>query len=207
MIGFYNYTVILTYMGVASAVVGMGLAMEGQTFPAIVCLMFCGLCDMFDGTVARTRERTEQEKRFGIQIDSLSDVICFGVLPAMIGYSIGLRGRVMTLILVLYVLAALSRLGYFNVTEEERQSETAGKREYYEGLPVTSMALIVPVVYGFHKLIPNNGFQLLYAGMLVAVAVAFLARIPIKKLAGWRLMSLIALGLLELAWVLMAQQF
>lgn len=207
MIGFYNYTVILTYLGVASALVGMGLSMQGQTFPAIICLMFCGLCDMFDGTVARTRERTEQEKRFGIQIDSLSDVVCFGVLPAMIGYSLGMKGTVMTGILVLYVLAALSRLGYFNVTEEERQAETTGKREYYEGLPVTSVALIVPVVYGFHRLIPGSGFRLLYTGMLVAVAAAFLVRIPIKKLSGWRLMSLIALGLLELAWVLMAQQF
>jgi len=56
MIGFYNYTVILTYIGVASAVVGMGLAMYGRTSMAIVCLMISGFCDLFDGTIARTRK-------------------------------------------------------------------------------------------------------------------------------------------------------
>ena len=52
--------------------------------------MLAGVCDMFDGKIARTMKRTKQEKRFGIQIDSLSDFLCFGVLPAMIGYNIGM---------------------------------------------------------------------------------------------------------------------
>ena len=53
--------------------------------------MIAGLCDMFDGKIASTMERTRQEKRFGVQIDSLSDLICFGVLPALIVYSGGGR--------------------------------------------------------------------------------------------------------------------
>ena len=63
MIGFYNYTIILTYVSVASAVVGIGAAMGGRTTMAIICLMFSGLCDMFDGPVARRRNRTAQEKQ------------------------------------------------------------------------------------------------------------------------------------------------
>ena len=74
MIGFYNYTVLLTYLGFSSSVLGIILAMTGHTFAAIFCLMFSGLCDMFDGKVARTKKnRTKDERQFGVQLDSLSD--------------------------------------------------------------------------------------------------------------------------------------
>ena len=92
MIGYYNYTVILTYMSLISSVIGMFFAagfggMSPHPEYAIICLMVSGLCDMFDGKVARTKkDRTECEKKFGIQIDSLCDAICFGVLPVVIGY-------------------------------------------------------------------------------------------------------------------------
>ena len=86
MIGFYNYTVILTYLGTLSGFLGITFAFNEKPLIALICLIFAGLCDMFDGKVASTKQRTQQEKRFGIQIDSLSDVICFGVLPAVIVY-------------------------------------------------------------------------------------------------------------------------
>jgi len=84
MIGFYNYTVILTYIGTMFGFVGMTYAWSGNLKMSLICLMVAGLCDMFDGKIASTMERTKPEKRFGIQIDSLSDLICFGVLPAVI---------------------------------------------------------------------------------------------------------------------------
>ena len=119
MVGYYNYTVILTYIGVVSAVLGIGLSMYGHTSMAVVCLMISGFCDLFDGTIARTRRRTENEKKFGIQIDSLADLVCFGVLPVSIGFSIGLTKWFEAAALIVYVLAALIRLAYYNVTEEE----------------------------------------------------------------------------------------
>ena len=61
MIGFYNYTVILTYLSALSAAVGITFTMHGNGFVALLCLMFSGVCDMFDGLVARTRERSAQE--------------------------------------------------------------------------------------------------------------------------------------------------
>ena len=83
MIGVYDYTVLLTYLGFSSGVYGIIEALQGHIFPAIFCLMFAGLCDMFDGKVARTKkQRTIEERHFGIQLDSLSDVVCFGILPA-----------------------------------------------------------------------------------------------------------------------------
>lgn len=84
MLGFYNYTVVLTYVGMLTGFAGILFAAGGQVSPALLCLLGAGFCDMFDGKIASTRPRTQQEKRFGIQIDSLSDLVCFGVLPAVI---------------------------------------------------------------------------------------------------------------------------
>ena len=148
MLGFYNYTVVLTYIGMCSGVWGIILTLS-RSSPrlGVMCLMLSGLCDMFDGTIAKRRERTFDEKRFGIQIDSLSDLICFGVLPACIGYAIGLKKPYQMIILLSYALAALIRLAYFNVMEEHRQDTETGRREHYEGLPVTTSALLFPFVF------------------------------------------------------------
>ena len=87
LLGYYNYTVILTYIGMLTGFIGIVYAFEKNTFGAVICLMIAGFCDMFDGTIASTKERTQQEKCFGIQIDTFSDLICFGALPAIIVYS------------------------------------------------------------------------------------------------------------------------
>ena len=146
MIGFYDYTVILTYLGFSSGMIGIFLAITGNTFWAVMCLMFSGLCDMFDGRVARTKKkRTNEERHFGIQLDSLSDLVCFGVLPAIIGYSLGIKNTYLIPLIIIYPLAALIRLAYFNVLEITRNSSTPVKE--YTGLPVTSSALIFPFLY------------------------------------------------------------
>lgn len=63
MIGFYNYTVWLTFIGMLSSTVGIGLALGGNVTAAVICLMFSGFCDMFDGIVARTKkDRTDEER-------------------------------------------------------------------------------------------------------------------------------------------------
>mgnify|MGYP003586230216 FL=1 len=181
MVGFYNYTVIMTYFGVVSAVLGIGLAMYGHTSMAVVCLMVSGFCDLFDGSIARTRERTEDEKKFGIQIDSLADLICFGVLFVSICFSIGLTHWYEAAALVVYVLAALIRLAYYNVTEEELEFCENTKRVYYDGLPVTTVAILIPMIYTLRPVM-KSGFLLLYALCLLVTAIAFLAKIKVRKL-------------------------
>ena len=87
MIGFYNYSVILTYIGLVSSVFGITQVFENHMSIAFLCLLLSGICDLFDGKIARSmKNRTEHEKVFGIQIDSLCDLVCFGVFPAVIGY-------------------------------------------------------------------------------------------------------------------------
>ena len=84
LIGFYNYTVVLTYIGMWIGFLGVMLAIKDRYVGSLICLMLAGVCDMFDGTIASTKkDRTRDERTFGIQIDSLSDIICFGVLPAV----------------------------------------------------------------------------------------------------------------------------
>lgn len=207
MIGYYNYTVILTYMSLVSSVLGMFFAMgiKGDIHPeyAIICLMISGLCDMFDGKVARTKKnRSENEKKFGIQIDSLCDAVCFGVLPSIIGYSVGMNSWCDVPVLVMFPLCAVIRLAYFNVVEEERQKQTSEVRKTYEGLPVTSVALIIPLLYSFHKDIGSKWFPTIYGFTLFIIAVAFITRFKIKKPTMKTMLTFIGIGFIELVWML-----
>lgn len=180
MIGFYNVSVIATYLSLASALFGMFFAFNVQVPQAMLCLMFSGLCDMFDGKIARRVTRTKQEQEFGIQLDSLADIVCFGVLPAIIGYALGLKPVYYMAILIIYVLCGLIRLAYFNVTEQERQNVEKNVRKYYEGLPITAAALILPMLYCFSKLI-GDVFPIVYASVLVLLGAAFIVRFKCKK--------------------------
>lgn len=203
MIGCYNYTVVLTYLGMMSSMFGIFMSMNARPGIAIFCLMVSGLCDMFDGLVARTMERTETEKKFGIQIDSLSDLVCFGVLPAAIGYALGIRGCYM-IVLILYPLAALIRLAYFNIMEEERQDVSTGPRKEYLGLPVTSAALIMPFIYIF-KMHFGAMFRYVYAAVLLLVAIAFIVKFKVKKVGIKGMLLMIVVGILELIWIVLTQ--
>ena len=148
LIGVYDYTVILTYLSLFSAVFGMIRASQGGFTLAVVCLFFSGFCDAFDGIVARSKkDRTEDEKAFGIQLDSLCDVIAFGVFPAFLCYFMGVDGILGLLLAFFFSMCAVARLAFFNVLEAKRQKTEGGCNKTYRGLPVTSISLIFPVVY------------------------------------------------------------
>ncbi len=180
LLGYYNYTVVLTYVGMLVGFAGILFVLRGSTHTAVICLMVSGFCDMFDGTVAATRPRTEPEKDFGIQIDSLSDLICFGALPAAITSVWGLRMVPVLAVSGLYLLCALIRLAYFNVDEIERQKHSAESRKIYYGLPVTLSALFLPIVYALSLLL---GWMpaIPLAVILGVMAVCFLLPVPLRK--------------------------
>ena len=185
MVGFYNYTVILTYLGLASSIVGMSFTLSGDFRAALFCLLFSGLCDCLDGKVARTMKRTDEEKRFGIQIDSLCDVICFGVYPAIIGYSLGLKSTAGLLVLIFYVLTGIIRLAYFNVTEETRQSNI--------GVPISTAALAIPFAFLFRPVF-GAAFPLAYAIWLLIVGLLYIAPLRVPKVHGKGIVLIIAIG-------------
>ena len=181
MIGYYNYTVILTYLSLASAVSGMLFTVNGHFRIALVCLAFSGLCDMFDGKVARAKkDRTEEEKRFGIQIDSLCDLVSFGIFPALWSYCMGMKSALGIGILILYTTGGVIRLGYFNVMEEKRQQKTKEARTSYSGLPITSIAIILPLAAMAGLLWKRQACLLLHITML-AVGILFVTRIRVPK--------------------------
>ena len=220
MIGYYDYSMFLTYLSAVSAVVGVVLTLSAGGHPHLgtAALLLCGLCDAFDGKVARTKsDRTELEKRFGIQVDSLADLLAFGMLPAAIGaalYRQSLLGAAKTrmaysillfAVMALYVLAALIRLAYFNVTEEERQQLDHGARRTYVGLPVTASALISPAVMLLGRLLPMD-ITPVYLSVMLFTGAAFVGRFRVRKPGLRGILALVALGLAEFVLLLVLGQ-
>ncbi len=99
---------------------------------ALALLPVALVLDMADGTVARWRHK---KSPFGGDLDSLADVISFGVAPAVLGYTLGMRGGLDMAVLVFFVSCGIGRLARYNVTSEAL-SEGTGKVKYYEGLPI-----------------------------------------------------------------------
>ncbi|MBQ6836269.1 MAG: CDP-alcohol phosphatidyltransferase family protein [Clostridia bacterium] len=182
LIGFYDYTVILTYISLISSVYGMTQAIHGDYKEAIFCLAFSGICDAFDGRVARSKKnRTADERAFGIQLDSLCDVICFGVYPALICYLLGVRGTIGLAIVFYYCLCAVIRLAFFNVMEEKRQKTEGGANKVYRGLPVTTISFILPLFFWLQFLMSDYVFLILLHGLLILVGTLFVLDFPLKK--------------------------
>src|SRR5271165_2320773 len=103
-------------------------------------LVFAALVfDIFDGRVARWRQ---QSSAMGRELDSLADVISFGLAPAMIGYGFGMQGLYDRIVLAYFVACGVSRLARYNVTAEEL-SEGTDKVKYFEGTPIPTSFLIL----------------------------------------------------------------
>ena len=221
MIGFYDYTVILTYLSLMSGTIGIMLCLNGMGHPylGMFFLLFSGLCDTFDGKVARSKkDRTTQMKKFGIQIDSLSDLIAFGMLPACIGIAMlrytmcipDLSGVtryllthytlqtqiVLSLIAVLYVLAAMIRLAYFNVMEEEDQNRDETGAKIYTGLPVLLIHMLIRADLTF-----------LYFGVMLITGGLFISKIQIKKPQNKGIATMIFFGAVECVVLIFALKF
>ncbi len=219
MIGYYDYTVILTYLSLLSSTTGIVVALSAQGHPYIGCffLLLSGLCDAFDGKVARTKAmRTPEEKAFGIQIDSLSDLVAFGVLPTCIGaalirtspmiqaaladpaapHQVRIGRFIIHAVLVLYALAAMIRLAYYNVNEEKRQQTEDGARSHYLGLPVTSAALIFPLILLLQR-VTKADITLAYVGAALLVGALFLTPFRIRKPGLRGILIMVGVGAVE----------
>ena len=193
LIGCYNPSVILTYIGICVSIMGI-LNAHDLKF-AFICLMIAGVCDMFDGPIARKCKRDDLGKAFGIQIDTLADVTNFVVFPMVlfnaivhtssteVGYA---TYNILTIIIsFLYVLAGIIRLAWFNIT-------TDGHTEFYQGLPVTFISVIMPLVYAIWM---NTGYvKEAILGTMLTVAFLFVANIKIKKPRGKSLLIFLVLG-------------
>lgn len=178
-LGVYNPTIWLTYIGVFCAVIGMSLLLggSGEMDTVMILLIVAGVCDMFDGALARRFKRTEQEKQFGIQLDSLADTLSFVVFPAAILLSVTRSHPVGVIIACFYAFAGIMRLGWFNVTTEENKG-------FYQGLPVTYSALIFPLCHLALRLFRLDYFHIVYPALFACVALLFILSFRMKKPGG-----------------------
>ena len=164
MIGFYDYTVVLTYISLMCSVFGITQAIGGHYRTAIICLALSGLFDMFDGKIARTKKnRTDDEKLFGVQI------------------VLGVRGILGTIVLAYYCVCSVIRLGFFNVLETNRQRVEEGANKYYHGLPITTMAIVLPLAFMLNFVIAEREFSVLLLFVLAVVGTLFIVDFKLRK--------------------------
>ena len=181
MIGKWNGSVVLTYIGAVIALTGIFIAMtSGNVRYAMACLMVAGICDLFDGAVARKFKRTEEEKRFGVELDSLVDVIDFLALPVAIFIAAGLDQIYALIVFAVYIICGIARLAYFNSVT----ADTEGPVRYYTGLPVTYTALIFPFVYLLSYAVDQGVFLCILTVSIIIVSVLFILKIKIAKPKG-----------------------
>lgn len=180
-IGKYNRSVILTYIGAAFAFSGIAFAVKERLAAAMICLAAAGICDLFDGAVARRCKRDESEKEFGVQIDSLTDVISFLTLPSVLGLRLmDGAGAVGYPIILGYILCGIIRLAWFNTS-----AGLEGSRTHYDGLPVTYSALIFPILWTALGFFGDFGAAAFVWAVAYAVtAVMFILNVKIAKPRG-----------------------
>ena len=114
----------------------------GRLLGAVALIPLALVFDVLDGRVARSRLR---HSAMGRELDSLADVISFGVAPAAIAYAAGMKGAWDVAVLVYFVACGVSRLARFNVTAEELAGGS-GKVTYFEGTPIPSSLVLVAIV-------------------------------------------------------------
>jgi CDP-diacylglycerol--serine O-phosphatidyltransferase len=110
-----------------------------RIYLALSLLPIALIFDIADGKVAR---RQHEQSLFGQELDSLADIVSFGVAPAVLAYGLGMRGAIDVIILIYFVACGISRLARYNVTAGQL-ADAAGKVKYFEGTPIPSTLIIV----------------------------------------------------------------
>lgn len=176
LIGCWNLANCVTWLGIAAAVVAMSFALNGNPRIAMLLFLVSGLCDLFDGRVARMFKRTDVEKAFGIQLDSFADTVSFVVFPAV--FLLTLTTAPWAIVLaVLYILAGVTRLCWFDIT-------TDGDTKYFAGVPVTYMALVLPLVWVLVQKLSLSAVPGATAAVLAVMGILYVLNLRVKKPGG-----------------------
>ena len=149
MIRSYTWADVLTIGNASCGTIAIFLCLDYLAtdsarflWTAFILLPTALVCDVLDGYVARLDKK--RQSVLGADLDSLADVISFGVAPAVLGFTLGLRGGWDMLVLTYFVVCGVSRLARFNVTAADLADEETGKVKYFEGTPIpTSVILVV----------------------------------------------------------------
>lgn len=201
MLRFMNRANALTLTGAACALGAALLALGGRISWGLVVFSLAGLCDLFDGVLARSLERTPTEELFGQRLDSLCDGFSFGACGALILHAGGLNHPAELAILVAFSLAALWRLAYFDTLGMEPKAAQAPEAAptgspRFLGLPTTYVALFLPLAgLGGLRSPEALRWSFVTVGLFLAVAMVAPVRIPKPGRKSYPLFLLLALGL------------
>ena len=145
------FTIANGFCGVAAMFQAMTFLATGEGWrldAATALVLLAGLFDVLDGRIARWRHKASA---LGRELDSLADVISFGVAPAGVAFAAGLQSAIDQVILMYFVGCGLSRLARYNITAEAMSAD-AGKVRYFEGTPIpTSIVPLGLLLWAFHR--------------------------------------------------------
>ncbi|TGV03800.1 CDP-alcohol phosphatidyltransferase family protein [Flavivirga rizhaonensis] len=177
---------ICSLVGLFCTVLAIYFAIGGQFLGSIIAILWSVLFDWYDGIIARKMKgRTKEQGVFGVQFDSMIDIVSFGVYPAILLLSYG--NYEIWFIPGAFVIIAASaiRLSYFNIYGLI-DSET------YMGLSVDNNALILAFVFLFKNIFQHSTFSILLYSVIIILAVLNLSSIPINKFSGKWIYVLVA---------------
>lgn len=177
---------ILTYVGLILAVLGMQLCFVGDMDLAVMCLLIAGICDGFDGAFAK-KMRKNGDSSFGVELDSLVDIISSGVFPVVICLSMGFNSIIDLIIYSIFLVCGVGRLAYYNITSKENNN-------YFSGVPITVSTILLPLIYAFTKK------EIVFVGTILALSMAYVSNFKIKKL---NLKSKILLSIIGVLFILL----
>lgn len=195
---YLNWPNLVSFSGAIFALSALLLAIRGHVSFAMIGLILAGLCDLFDGLVARRYPPEEDEALIGGQLDSLNDVLCFGVLPIVIVDAM-LKSVWVFPVYAVYMLCVLLRLAYFNTfgTAESEEGQA-----YYTGLPVTYAAMVLPLLGILPALWPILTWPVMLTALL-ALSGLYIYKQLIPKPYGRAYLAFPALaGLATIFWLL-----
>lgn len=177
IIGYYRRCDLLTMCGTASSLIGIMLLMSKHYTLSVLLMIISGICDAFDGTLARKGKYSEAQKTYGVQLDSLSDVICFGVFPALITATM-CNSTIANIICVFYALCGVIRLAYFNTLSVTGES----KKNTFIGVPITTVSIVYPIVFVILRFINYSLISKVMPIVLLILGFSFIIRIEIPKI-------------------------
>jgi|TARA_B110001450_G_scaffold79367_1_gene75300 CDP-diacylglycerol---serine O-phosphatidyltransferase len=169
----------ITLIGVCIGLTSIKFALDGKFASAVVAVLFAGLMDALDGRIARLIKGTS---KMGKELDSLGDVISFGVAPAFIMYfwSLQYLNKLGWFVCLIYVICVALRLARFNVNSEE---EPSWKDNFFEGVPAPAGGIIVlmPLVLSFSGL-EEFFFKINYDQMVpiffIIISILLISTVP-----------------------------
>lgn len=177
MIGVYSFGVFFSYIGLFFGFLSLYSSSVFQIKYAVLFLMLSGIVDIFDGRVAGRVKRMEEEQRFGVEIDSILDTINFGIVPVSIFLHMEFTQIWDYGVAFLYLCAVTMRLAYFN-SFMAGNMEKNDKYEVYIGFPVTTIVLLVPLLYVLYQLLEWK--WIIEIGFLAAI-IMFMGKFRVKR--------------------------